>query len=224
MLPLLHFKKLILFIFEVNIRSMSERKSHWGKVYETKGDLEVSWYQEVPKESLELVADLKLENTAAIIDIGGGNSNFTAELLKQGYSDLYILDISAKALERTKEKIGSIASVDFIATDILDFQPKRKFDLWHDRAAFHFLTEEKQIQHYVDLVSNSIVSGGFFILSTFSTSGPLKCSGLDISQYSKEKLESMFKSNFELMQSFETVHATPFDTEQNFIYTVFRKR
>jgi len=203
---------------------MSERKLHWERVYETKGDFEVSWYQEVPKESLELVADLKLENTAAIIDIGGRNSNFTAELLKQGYSDLSILDISAKALERTKEKIGSIASVDFIATDILDFQPKRKFDLWHDRAAFHFLTEEKQIQQYVDLVSNSIVSGGFFILSTFSTSGPLKCSGLDISQYSKEKLENIFKNNFELVQSFETVHATPFETEQNFIYTVFRKR
>lgn len=203
---------------------MSERKLHWEKVYETKGDLEVSWYQEVPNESLELVADLKLEKDAAIIDIGGGNSNFTAELLKQDYTDLCILDISAKALERTKEKIGSTSSVDFIATDILDFQPKEQFNLWHDRAAFHFLTEEKQIQQYVDLVSNSIVSGGFFILSTFSTLGPLKCSGLDISQYSKEKIETMFKNNFELVQSFETVHATPFDTEQNFIYTVFRRK
>jgi cyclopropane fatty-acyl-phospholipid synthase-like methyltransferase len=203
---------------------MTANKQHWENVYETKGDLEVSWYQDVPNESLELVAELKLEKEAAIIDVGGGNSNFTAELLKKGYSNLSILDISQKALNRTKEKIGSTANVDFIATDILDFKPKTLFDLWHDRAAFHFLTEEKQIQQYADLVSNSIVSGGFFILSTFSTSGPLKCSGLEISQYSKEKLEYLFKNTFEMVKSFETVHATPFDTEQNFIYAVFRKR
>lgn len=203
---------------------MSTNKLHWEKVYETKGDLEVSWYQEVPKESLDLVADLKLEKDASIIDVGGGNSNFTTELLKKGYTDLSVLDISQKALDRTLAKIGSTSRVDFIATDILEFQTKKHFDLWNDRAAFHFLTEEKQIKHYVDLVSNSVVTGGFFILSTFSTSGPLKCSGLEISQYSKEKLEHLFEKSFEMVKSFETVHETPFDTEQNFIYAVFRKR
>jgi len=203
---------------------MSTNKLHWEKVYETKGDLEVSWYQEVPKESLDLVADLKLEKDASIIDVGGGNSNFTSELLKKGYTDLSVLDISQKALDRTSAKICSTSRVDFITTDILEFQTKKHFDLWNDRAAFHFLTEEKQIKHYVDLVSNSVVTGGFFILSTFSTSGPLKCSGLEISQYSKEKLEHLFEKSFEMVKSFETVHETPFDTEQNFIYAVFRKR
>ena len=104
---------------------MSTNKLHWEKVYETKGDLEVSWYQEVPKESLDLVADLKLEKDASIIDVGGGNSNFTSELLKKGYTDLSVLDISQKALDRTLAKIGSTSRVDFIATDILEFQTKK---------------------------------------------------------------------------------------------------
>lgn len=203
---------------------MSEKKAHWEKVYETKGDYEVSWYQEVPKESLELVASLNLDKVnSKIIDIGGGNSNFTAELLKQGYIDLTILDISQKALDRTKAKIGN-ERVDYIASDVLEIQPIKKFTLWHDRAAFHFITNKDEVQKYVELVSSSIEQSGYLILATFSTTGPLKCSGLEITQYSKEALTNLFEKDFELIQSFETVHQTPFDTEQNFIYAVFKKR
>lgn len=202
---------------------MSEKKAHWEKVYETKGDYEVSWYQEVPKESLELVASLNLDKVnSKIIDIGGGNSNFTAELLKQGYIDLTILDISQKALDRTKAKIGN-ERVDYIASDVLEFQPIKKYTLWHDRAAFHFITNKDEVQKYVELVSNLIEQSGYLILATFSTTGPLKCSGLEITQYSKEALTKLFEKDFELIESFETVHQTPFDTEQNFIYTVFKK-
>lgn len=203
---------------------MSEKKAHWEKVYETKGDYEVSWYQEVPKESLELVASLNLDKVnSKIIDIGGGNSNFTAELLKQGYIDLTILDISQKSLDRTKAKIGN-ERVDYIASDVLDIKPIKKFTLWHDRAAFHFITNKDEVQKYVELVSSSIEQSGYLILATFSTTGPLKCSGLEITQYSKEALTNLFEKDFELIQSFETVHQTPFDTEQNFIYAVFKKR
>lgn len=203
---------------------MSEKKAHWEKVYETKGDYEVSWYQEVPKESLELVASLNLDKVnSKIIDIGGGNSNFTAELLKQGYIDLTILDISQKALDRTKAKIGN-ERVDYIASDVLEIQPIKKFTIWHDRAAFHFITNKDEVQKYVELVSSSIEQSGYLILATFSTTGPLKCSGLEITQYSKEALTNLFEKDFELIQSFETVHQTPFDTEQNFIYAVFKKR
>lgn len=203
---------------------MSEKKAHWEKVYETKGDYEVSWYQEVPKESLELVASLNLDKVnSKIIDIGGGNSNFTAELLKQGYIDLTILDISQKSLDRTKAKIGN-ERVDYIASDVLEIQPIKKFTLWHDRAAFHFITNKDEVQKYVELVSSSIEQSGYLILATFSTTGPLKCSGLEITQYSKEALTNLFEKDFELIQSFETVHQTPFDTEQNFIYAVFKKR
>lgn len=202
---------------------MSEKKAHWEKVYETKGDYEVSWYQEVPKESLELVTSLNLDKVnSKIIDIGGGNSNFTAELLKQGYTDLTLLDISQKALDRTKAKIGN-ERVDYIASDVLEFQPIKKYTLWHDRAAFHFITNKDEVQKYVELVSNLIEQSGYLILATFSTTGPLKCSGLEITQYSKEALTKLFEKDFELIESFETVHQTPFDTEQNFIYTVFKK-
>ena len=203
---------------------MSEKKAHWEKVYETKGDYEVSWYQEVPKDSLELVASLNLDKVnSKIIDIGGGNSNFTAELLKLGYTDLTLLDISQKGLDRTKAKIGN-KRVDYITSDVLEFQPIKKFTLWHDRAAFHFITNKDEVQKYVELVCNSIEQGGYLILATFSTTGPLKCSGLEITQYSKEALNKLFEKDFEIIQSFETVHQTPFDTEQNFIYAVFKKR
>ncbi len=202
---------------------MSDKKAHWEKVYETKSDYEVSWYQEVPTESLELVASLNLDLASKIIDIGGGNSNFTAELLKQGFTDLSILDISEKALSRTKDKIGD-ENVQYIASDVLEFQPENQFTLWHDRAAFHFLTDKNEIQQYLELVNKAIEQGGYLILATFSTTGPLKCSGLEITQYSKDELTKLFDNDFELIQSFETVHQTPFDTEQNFIYTVFRKR
>jgi len=202
---------------------MSDKKAHWEKVYETKSDYEVSWYQELPTESLELIASLKLDFSSKIIDIGGGNSNFTGELLKQGYVDLSILDISEKALSRTKDKIGN-ENVQYIASDVLEFQPKNQFTLWHDRAAFHFLTDKNEIQQYIKLVNKAIEQGGYLILATFSTTGPLKCSGLEITQYSKDELSKLFYNDFELIQSFETVHQTPFDTEQNFIYTVFRKR
>ena len=202
---------------------MSDKKAHWEKVYETKSDYEVSWYQELPTESLELVAYLNLNFSSKIIDIGGGNSNFTGELLEQGYADLSILDISEKALSRTKYKIGN-ENVQYIASDVLEFQPKNQFTLWHDRAAFHFLTDKNEIQQYIELVNKAIEQGGYLILATFSTTGPLKCSGLEITQYSKDELSKLFYNDFELIQSFETVHQTPFDTEQNFIYTVFRKR
>jgi len=203
---------------------MSEKKAHWENVYETKGDFEVSWYQEVPQESLELVNSLNLDKVnSKIIDIGGGNSNFTAELLKQGYTDLTLLDISQKALDRTKAKIGN-ERVDYIASNVIEFQPIKKFTIWHDRAAFHFITNKDEVQKYVELVSNSIEQGGYLILATFSTTGPLKCSGLEITQYSKEALTNLFVKDFEMIESFETVHQTPFDTEQNFIYVVFKKR
>ena len=203
---------------------MSDKKAHWEKIYRTKDDYEVSWYQEVPKESLELVASLNLDKVnSKIIDIGGGNSNFTAELLNQEYTDITLLDISQKALDRTKAKIGN-ERVDYIASDVLEFQPIKKFTLWHDRAAFHFITNKDEVQKYVELVSSSIEQSGYLILATFSTTGPLKCSGLEITQYSKEALTNLFKKDFELIQSFETVHQTPFDTEQNFIYAAFKKR
>lgn len=203
---------------------MTDTKQHWENVYETKTDQEVSWYQETPTTSLELIASFNLDKGASIIDVGGGNSNLAGELLKQGYTNLSVLDISAKSLERAKSKLVQEADkIYWIVSDILDFHPKQQYDLWHDRATFHFLTVKKDIEKYVNIVGEAIKTGGYLIIATFSMSGQKKCSGLDITQYSKEKLRGLFTESFELVKSFEEVHQTPFDTKQNFIYTLFRK-
>lgn len=203
----------------------NKRKEHWENVYDTKGDLEVSWYQETPTTSVKLINSLSLKKDAAIIDIGGGNSNLIGELQKGGYTNLSVLDISAKSLERTKTKLGQIAEkVQWVISDILDFQPHQQYDVWHDRATFHFLTSKPDIERYINLINQAIKKDGFLLLATFSTSGPKKCSGLDITQYNKEILQDLLKGNFQLIKSFEKVHQTPFNTEQNFIYTLFKKR
>lgn len=204
---------------------MTKRKQHWETVYETKGDQEVSWYQEIPVTSLNLIDSLNLKKDYAIIDVGGGNSNLVVELSRKGFKNLSVLDISEKSLERTKLKLKQTAeNVNWIVSDILEFQPSIKFSLWHDRATFHFLTEKEDIEKYVKLVEKAIKTDGFLIIATFSNTGPLKCSGLEITQYSKETLHGLFHDNFELIDAFDDVHKTPFETEQNFIYTVFKRK
>jgi len=204
---------------------MERRKDHWENVYETKSDQEVSWYQEIPVTSLNVINSLSLDKEDSIIDIGGGNSNLVSELSNKGFTNLSVLDISAKSLERTKSKLGQKSTeIQWIVSDILEFQPPQQYSLWHDRATFHFLIQENDVLQYVNIVSKAIKKGGFLIVATFSTSGPKKCSGLEITQYSKEKLQSLFHESFELIQSFEEVHKTPFETEQNFVYTIFKRK
>jgi len=204
---------------------MERRKDHWENVYETKSDQEVSWYQEIPVTSLNVINSLSLDKEDSIIDIGGGNSNLVSELSNKGFTNLSVLDISAKSLERTKSKLGlKSTEIQWIVSDILEFQPPQQYSLWHDRATFHFLIQENDVLQYVNIVSKAIKKGGFLIVATFSTSGPKKCSGLEITQYSKEKLQSLFHESFELIQSFEEVHKTPFETEQNFVYTIFKRK
>ena len=203
---------------------MSDKKQHWENVYDTKNDNEVSWYQENPTTSLNVITGIDLSKDAVIIDVGGGNSNLVGELQKQSFTNLSVLDISKKGLDRTKAKLGEKGEkIQWIVSDIIDFQPNQQYDVWHDRAVFHFLTVSEDITSYINLVSKSIKKGGYFILATFSKSGPLKCSGLDILQYNKEALLNYFSEAFHLINSFEEVHQTPFDTEQNFIYNIFQK-
>lgn len=204
---------------------MNNIKQHWNNVYETKNDDEVSWYQENPTSSLNLITALNLSNEAEIIDVGGGNSNLTKELQKQGFVNLSVLDISNKVLEHTKTKFGENGkNIKWIVSDILDFKLKQQYDLWHDRATFHFLTRKSNIVKYVTIASKAIKKNGYLVLATFSKSGPKKCSGLDIMQYDKEKLQELFGEQFTLIKSFEEVHRTPYNTEQNFIYNLFQKR
>jgi hypothetical protein len=202
-----------------------DKKGHWENVFATKKETEVSWYQQKPETSIQFFVENNIPKDAKIIDIGGGDSYLVDNLLDLGYTNLFLLDISANAIERIKNRLGvKSEKVTFIVSDILDFQPKTTFDVWHDRASFHFLTTEKDIETYKNLVANSISEKGILFLGTFSESGPLKCSGLEITQYSESKCELTFSDNFEKIVCFTENHQTPFETIQNFIFCTFKKK
>ena len=203
----------------------TNRKAHWENVFEKKAENEVSWYQPNPESSLQLFKDNKISKNAKIIEIGGGDSYLIDHLLDLGYENLSVLDISEHAIIRLKQRLGAKAEkVNFIVSDILDFSPEEQYDVWHDRASFHFLTEENDIKKYVELASNSIVSQGNLFMATFSTSGPLKCSGLEITQYDESKMETLFENKFHKQNCFTINHETPFNTSQNFIFCSFIKK
>ena len=197
-------------------------KTHWENIYDTKLPNEVSWTQEKPETSLQLIANCKLPKTAKIIDIGGGDSNLVDHLLEQGFENITVLDISEKAIERAKLRLGKASEkVKWIVSDITEFHPNESYDVWHDRATFHFLTETEQIEKYKKLIQG--YANNQLIMATFSNNGPLKCSGLEIKQYAIEDLVSLFCNEFKIIDSFYQDHQTPFYTMQNFVFCSFKK-
>ena len=202
---------------------MDQRKSHWENIYTHKSPEEVSWTQGKPVLSLSWIASLALPKDAPIIDIGGGESHLVDYLLAFGYTDLSVLDISKAALQNSQARLGDYAAkVKWIEADITTFQAKRTYALWHDRAVFHFLTQKRDIETYVQLVSTAV--NQYMLMSTFSKEGPLKCSGLPITQYDADDLTANFTKDFQLLQQETEVHTTPFNTTQAFIYALFQKR
>jgi SAM-dependent methyltransferase len=198
------------------------RKNHWEAVYETKQPNEVSWTQEKPETSLDFIRKIHLEKSAKIIDIGGGDSKLVDFLLDEGYENITVLDISANALERAKKRLGKKSEkVNWIVSDISEFKPETTYDIWHDRATFHFLTTEEQVEKYVEITEKW--GTGFLIIGTFSEIGPKKCSGLDIKQYSESELEKQFSNRFKKLKCKTENHITPFGTKQNFTFCVFEK-
>lgn len=201
----------------------SSKKSHWETVYETKMPNQVSWTQEIPKTSIDLFNACKLEKTASIIDVGGGESRFVDYLIAEGYENITVLDISATALEKTQKRLGENANkINWIVSDITEFQPTSTFDFWHDRATFHFLTNQADRAKYLNIANQYI--NQFFVLGTFSEEGPMKCSGLEIQQYNEEALGELFSAHFDLVSCQKENHTTPFDTVQNFIFCRFKKK
>ena len=200
-----------------------DSKKHWETVYETKNPEQVSWTQEKPQISLDLINSLDLDKSAKIIDVGGGDSKLVDYLLEEGFENVSVLDISAAALEKAKKRLGDKANnVNWIVSDITEFSPSTTFDLWHDRAAFHFLTTPEQISKYVNIARNTVT--GYLIIGTFSENGPKKCSGLDIKQYSEGKLITEFENDFEKITCSTEDHITPFDTMQNFLFCSFKRK
>jgi trans-aconitate methyltransferase len=200
----------------------SNKKNHWETVYETKQPNEVSWTQENPKTSIDFINNTNLGKSARIIDIGGGDSKLVDFLLEEGFENITVLDISEKALERAKKRLGKNAEkVNWIASDITEFKPETTYEIWHDRATFHFLTTGEQIKKYVEITEKWV--SGFLIIGTFSDQGPKKCSGLDIKQYSETELENQFSNRFKKLKCITEDHVTPFETKQNFTFCAFEK-
>lgn len=199
------------------------KKQHWENVFQTKKPNEVSWTEKHPKTSLDCINALTVDKKLPIIDIGGGDSYLVDVLLEKGYTDISVLDISEKALQRAQDRLGSRSNeVTWIVSDVLDFTPQKKYAVWHDRASFHFLTQSEDILKYTQLV-NQVVSNAL-VIGTFSTSGPIKCSGLPITQYNCAHLSKNFEGEFEMLNCVEVTHTTPFDTLQNFIFGSLQKR
>jgi len=201
-----------------------DRKKHWENIYQTKQLNEVSWFQPTPETSLSFFKTLNVPTTAKIIDIGGGDSFLADHLLDLGYENISVLDISEAALERAKKRLGNRASkIKWIVADAANFKPSEQYDFWHDRAAFHFLTNENEVANYVKTVEQAITPNGFLVVGTFSEQGPKKCSGIDIKQYSENSLSQLFTKEFEKLNCFTVEHKTPFDTIQQFVFCSFKK-
>lgn len=196
----------------------------WNNIYKVKDEDQMSWFQETPEKSLQLIKELGIDFDEKIIDIGGGDSKLVDHLLDLGFRDISILDISQDALDKAKMRLkGKSNLVKYIASDITKFEPTKKYKLWHDRATFHFLTEKSQVDKYLEIASQAIDKDGFLVVSTFSKSGPEKCSGLPITQYSDVDLKQLFGKNFTNIKCFEDTHTTPWNTTQSFVYCGFRK-
>lgn len=204
---------------------MSGRKEYWDNIYKEKNLSDVSWYEPTPETSLSYIAQCKLPKDAAIIDIGGGESLLVDFLLDMSFTNISVLDISKEAIEKAQRRLGQKAEkIQWIVSDVLEFIPEKEYDLWHDRAAFHFLTEEVQVEKYLEVLENAVSENAFVVLSTFSESGPEKCSGLDIKRYSLTSLVTLFSQEFNTMSCSNVDHRTPSGATQNFSYCSFKRK
>lgn len=203
---------------------MSDRTTHWQNVYTTKGEAEVSWFQASPAISLEMIRAASPDRVAAIIDIGGGASRLVDALLQDGYRNVAVLDLSANALDAAKVRIGGAAStVDWIVADATTWRPAKTWDVWHDRAAFHFLTDPLDRAAYVERLRSAVARGGHVIIATFAPDGPEKCSGLPVQRHDSASLSAELGPEFDLVETRSETHRTPWHSTQAFQFSRFRR-
>jgi 2-polyprenyl-3-methyl-5-hydroxy-6-metoxy-1,4-benzoquinol methylase len=201
-----------------------DAQTHWENIYGTKAADSVSWYRPHLETSLELIERAATVQSASIIDIGGGESTLVDDLLAHGYQNISVLDISQTAVDVNKRRLGSASEqIHWLVADITKAKLEScAYDVWHDRAVFHFLTAPEQRVAYVRQVANAVKPGGHVIVSTFGPEGPTKCSGLDVVRYDAESLHREFGVRFRLLGSSKELHRTPFDTIQQFLYCFCR--
>ncbi len=201
------------------------RQAHWQSVYTSKGEAGVSWFQENPEPSLELMAEVEARPASAIVDIGGGASRLVDHLIDRGFQDLTVLDLSGAALDAAKARLGRLAaSVRWIVADATAWEPPKKYDIWHDRAAFHFLTEQDDRAAYVARLARALTTGGYAIIATFAPDGPEQCSGLPVVRYDADGLGQVLGPAFELVHTRRHAHTTPWGSVQFFQFSVFCRR
>ncbi len=200
-----------------------ERREHWENIHANKASDEVSWFEVDPQISFDLIESVSPVRRS-VIDVGGGQSFLVDKLLSAGYEGVAVLDISSAALEATKSRLGDRAdTVTWIEADITNAPDLGRFEVWHDRAVFHFLTQESDRRAYVDRVTKTLPGGAHLVIGTFAVGGPEKCSGLEIRQYDAEIMQATLGSQFELVRTLDHVHLTPSDNEQKFFFGVFRR-
>jgi SAM-dependent methyltransferase len=201
-----------------------DARSHWENVYTTKAPEVVSWYRLHLEKSLEIVERVAPDRSVAIIDVGGGESTLVDDLLARGYQNVAVLDVSPTAIDVAKRRLGRAAdSVQWIVGDITSVElPSSAYDVWHDRAVFHFLTEKEQRAAYARQVARVVKPGGYVLVSTFGPEGPTKCSGLEVVRYDAESLHAEFGVSFRLLESLKELHETPLGTTQQFLYCLCR--
>lgn len=202
----------------------NDARKHWDSVYQIKAPDGVSWYRPHLETSLELIKRMAPDRAASIIDVGGGESTLVDDLLADGYRDITLLDISAVAVEVTRDRLRNLAtSITWIADDVTRANlPEERYDVWHDRAVFHFLTRVEDRRAYVERVARSMKHGAHVIVATFGPEGPTQCSGLDVVRYDSSTLHAEFGKRFRLLDSNAEIHHTPFGTTQQFLYCLCR--
>ena len=201
------------------------RKNHWERVYQKLSPTEVGWYQAYPEISLNLIQHTGAGTDSSIIDVGGGTSSLSRHLLEGGFKRITVLDISGNSIEKAKSLLGKKSdSIHWIEADVTKYGFTEQYDVWHDRAVFHFLTKAEERKGYLNSLNQALKLNGYIILSTFGLNGPKKCSGLSVVRYSPETLHNELGNNFDLVQNFAENHVTPSGANQNFIYCRFVKR
>ncbi|OYV41451.1 MAG: SAM-dependent methyltransferase [Rhodospirillales bacterium 20-64-7] len=204
-----------------------QRHSHWQNVYETKAEREVSWFQESPAPSIDLIRAAGVSTKAAIVDIGGGASRLVDALVQEGFKNVTVLDLSERALVHAQERLGPqrAAEVKWVAADVTAWEPvKGSYDVWHDRAAFHFLTDEPAQDAYISSLRKALKPGGLVVIATFDMNGPERCSGLPVVRYSSDSLADRLGPEFRALSAQHHLHQTPWGAAQSFQFSVFRWR
>jgi trans-aconitate methyltransferase len=205
--------------------SSTALRGHWDAVYRTKGPHAVSWFQAEPVMSLELIGDLRLARDAAIVDVGGGASSLAARLLERGFTDITVLDVSAQALAQARAALGAEAQrICWLERDLLSWVPDRPYDLWHDRAVLHFLTEPQRRERYAEVLRSALRPGGHAVVATFAADGPTTCSGLPVARYDAEGLAAVFGDEFATIATTREEHRTPAGSAQPFTWVVLGRR